>query len=58
MIKQTINAGKSFSKILWTLAKSEKTLAMLKILATIAAFVHSVEEYRKIEKPLGFKYYK
>lgn len=55
MIQTGIKVGKFVGGTLWKLAKSENALAMIKVAATFAAFVHSVEELRKANRPIGFR---
>lgn len=39
----------------WSFARSENALAMIKVAATFAAFIHSVEELRKANRQIGFR---
>ena len=55
MIKVGMKVGRTVGGVLWKLARSEKTLAAIKVAATFAALVHSVEEYRKSNRQIGFR---
>jgi hypothetical protein len=55
MIQTGLKVSKSIGKVLWEIVKSEKSLQILKVCATFAAFVHSVEELRKMNRQIGFK---
>jgi hypothetical protein len=51
MIKTAMKIG----RMVWKFAKSENALAIIKVAATFAAFVHSVEEMRKVNRTIGFR---
>lgn len=55
MIQTGLKVSKSIGKVLWEIVKSEKSLQILKVCATFAAFVHSVEELRKMNRRIGFR---
>jgi hypothetical protein len=54
MIKKSMKLGKQAGGFIWELARSEKSLAIIKVAATFAAFVHSIEEFRKSKRQIGF----
>lgn len=45
---------KRITKLIWEFSKSEQTLAIIKVAATFAAFVHSIEELKKSKRQIGF----
>lgn len=55
MIHKSIDIGRQVGGLVWRFAKSENALAIIKVAATFAAFVHSVEELRKANRPVGFR---
>jgi hypothetical protein len=55
MIKKSLKLGKRTGGVIWQFAKSENTLAIIKVAATLAAFVHAVEEMRKARRQIGFR---
>jgi hypothetical protein len=55
MIKTGIQVGRKVAGAVWAFAKSENALALIKVAATFAAFVHSVDEYRKANRQVGFR---
>lgn len=55
MISKSVELGKQIGGLVWRFAKSENVLAMIKVAATFAAFVHSVEELRKANRTVGFQ---
>lgn len=55
MIKKSLKLGKQAGRIVWQLAKSEQTLAFIKVAATFAAFIHSIEELKKSKRQIGFR---
>ncbi len=55
MIKKSLKFGKRTSGMIWQFAKSENTLAIIKVAATLAAFIHAIEEMRKTRRQIGFR---
>lgn len=55
MLKIGMQVGRTVGNVLWKVARSERTLAAIKVAATFAALVHSVEEYRKSNRQIGFR---
>jgi hypothetical protein len=55
MFKKSLKLGKQAGGFVWELARSEKALAIIKVAATFAAFVHSIEEFRKSKRQIGFR---
>jgi hypothetical protein len=55
MVKTAIKVGRIFGGAVWRFAKSENALALIKVAATFAAFVHSVEELQKANRIIGFR---
>lgn len=54
MFKKSLSFGKKISGIAWELARSEKALAIIKVAATFAALVQSIEEFKKSKRQIGF----
>lgn len=54
-INKGMKVGRQVGGVLWTFAKSENALDMIKVAATFAAFVHSIEEWRKANRQIGFQ---
>jgi hypothetical protein len=46
--------GTKISDKVWTVAKSDQTMAVAKVAMTGIALIHSIEEYRRIKRPIGF----
>lgn len=55
MINTGLQIGRRVAGALWKFAKSDNALAIIKVAATFAAFVHSVDELRKANRPVGFR---
>lgn len=55
MVNRAIEVGRTVGGVVWEFAKSENALAIIKVAATFAAFVHSVEELRKANRIIGFR---
>jgi hypothetical protein len=54
-IARGLRVGRVIGSTLWQVIKSEKSLQILKVCATFAAFIHSVEELKKMNRRIGFK---
>jgi hypothetical protein len=46
---------RSMGKKIWRFAKSEDAIAIIQVAAALAAFIHAVEQYRKVNRKIGFK---
>lgn len=55
IVKKGIQMSKTAKAKAWEIAKSENTLAVIKVAATAVALVQAIEEYRKVKRPIGFR---
>jgi len=53
--KKGLEVSKTVGRAVWEFAKSEKAFAIIKVAATFAAFISSVEELRKTNRKIGFR---
>jgi len=55
MIKKGLVIGQQAGRTAWRIARSEQTIALIKVAATFVALVAAIEELRRVNRKIGFR---